>query len=173
MPHKYSEMEKAYRQKPEVKERARAAALRYYYKHGPQKSIEERRAYLKAYNQRAEVKKRQKALRQRPEARELYATRQRAYNRTPRGREISKAWNLKKLYGLSLEAFNALLASQGGACAVCGTTDWGPVGPVVDHNHEPDGKVRGILCAGCNLAIGHLRDSPGRARAIADYLEKK
>lgn len=51
---------------------------------------------------------------------------------------------------------------------------------VVDHDHKccPNGSfscgkcVRGLICAGCNVAIGLLGDSPERARAMIDYLNK-
>jgi hypothetical protein len=74
-------------------------------------------------------------------------------------------------YGLTLEAFDSMLAGQGGVCAACGSAEWGPGGPKVDHDHAT-GKVRGILCSGCNMAAGHAEDGPERLRALADYLEK-
>jgi Recombination endonuclease VII len=33
------------------------------------------------------------------------------------------------------------------------------------------GRVRGILCWNCNIAIGQLEDDSDRARAVAEYLD--
>ena len=51
---------------------------------------------------------------------------------------------------------------------------------VVDHNHACcpghvgcSKCVRGLLCRGCNSAIGFAKDDPIRLRALADYLEKE
>jgi len=86
-------------------------------------------------------------------------------------RTVFAAADRLRKYGLTATAFEDLLTSQGGVCAVCGTTDWGPRAPAVDHNHLT-GIVRGILCTNCNLAMGHLRDSQKIAQAMADYLKK-
>ena len=40
----------------------------------------------------------------------------------------------------------------------------------IDHRHK-DEKVRGVICANCNLAIGHLNESVDRALAVARYLD--
>jgi hypothetical protein len=42
----------------------------------------------------------------------------------------------------------------------------------VDHDHKT-GKVRGILCHKCNIALGLIGDDPARARALANYLERE
>ena len=74
-------------------------------------------------------------------------------------------------YGLTPEAFGSMMSGQGGVCTACGSDAWGPGGPQVDHDHAT-GKVRGILCFGCNTAAGLLRDSAERARALASYLRR-
>jgi hypothetical protein len=78
------------------------------------------------------------------------------------------------LYGLSRERFEALLAEQGGGCAICHTADWPGKDnrPHVDHDHAT-GNVRGILCGGCNNGLGNFADDPARLRAAADYLEAR
>lgn len=79
-----------------------------------------------------------------------------------------------KKYGITVEEFDALLASQGGGCAICGRTDSGDGDSrkmSVDHCHER-GVVRGILCAQCNRGIGALGDDPDRLLAAAEYLLK-
>jgi hypothetical protein len=73
------------------------------------------------------------------------------------------------VYGLTPEAFDELLAGQGGCCAICRTTEAGKKGWCVDHNHAT-GQVRGLLCASCNLAIGYMADDPARHEAAARYL---
>lgn len=61
-------------------------------------------------------------------------------------------------YGLSQKAYIRLLHSQGNACAVCAGelvlfALESAKSPVVDHCHKT-GKVRGILCHGCNVRVG-------------------
>lgn len=93
----------------------------------------------------------------------------RAYSATHR--EEARARKLMGKYKMTLEAFNELLAKQGGGCASCGSLDFNRAKPVVDHDHAT-GLVRGILCNDCNLAAGRLADDPVRARKLADYLER-
>ena len=84
-----------------------------------------------------------------------------------------KKCDLKRYYGLTIEEWEALFVAQGRACAVCKsvypgrkTGHWS-----TDHDHTT-GKVRGILCNGCNMALGQAKDDPQRLRALADYLER-
>ncbi len=81
--------------------------------------------------------------------------------------------NLKMLYGLSVEAFDALLASQGHRCGICreAVPSRGRCANAVDHDHTT-GAVRGILCMKCNAGLGQFRDSPAFLRAAADYLDR-
>lgn len=72
--------------------------------------------------------------------------------------------------GITKVAFDAMLAKQGGRCAVCRTDDPGAKGWACDHDHDT-GLVRGALCNSCNLGIGILKDDPARLRAAADYVE--
>lgn len=80
---------------------------------------------------------------------------------------------MKVQYGLTRETYEQLLDSQNGVCAICKTKEPRGNGPNfhVDHNHATD-KVRGLLCHGCNTALGGFKDSPGLLRAAAVYLER-
>ena len=78
---------------------------------------------------------------------------------------------LQRKYGLGVAEFDAILAAQDGRCAICGTDAPNGHGWQVDHDHE-SGAVRGILCFGCNVGIGHLHDDPALLRAAAAYLER-
>ena len=84
-------------------------------------------------------------------------------------------WQYKKLYDIaSLEERDAILASQGCACAICKVTGltWDRGFQKVwhtDHDHGKPGTHRGILCGRCNLALGELE--PYMDNVIA-YLAK-
>lgn len=79
--------------------------------------------------------------------------------------------NLLKRYGLTLEQFDAILTSQGNTCAICQSPDPRHVtGWRVDHNHTT-GKVRGILCNHCNVAIGQVGENADTLFKIAVYLK--
>ena len=76
---------------------------------------------------------------------------------------------IAKRYGLTVPAYEAILKSQSGRCAICRLVF--PRTPHVDHCHKSR-VVRGLLCFNCNRAIGHLQDSPRLARNAAEYLER-
>lgn len=76
-------------------------------------------------------------------------------------------------YGLTKADYDAILAAQGGCCAICKSTE--PGGKTkrrfcVDHDHETN-AVRGLLCIHCNAALGHLRDDADLCLAAGAYLE--
>lgn len=83
-------------------------------------------------------------------------------------------------FGLTREAFDAMLAAQGGGCAICGTTDPGSSHWHTDHDHaccprsdKTCGQcVRGLLCGACNYGIGYMRDDVARLHAAIEYLTR-
>lgn len=95
---------------------------------------------------------------------------------------VTRKSMLKGKYGLTIESYAALLAAQGGCCALCGADKEGRVGKDqkwsagnfnVDHCHE-DGRVRGLLCRTCNVALGayeRLLKKAGEAKLL-DYLTR-
>lgn len=59
------------------------------------------------------------------------------------------------------------------ACQACGSTD--RLHMDHDHSHCAHGCgecIRGILCMGCNIALGHLGDSPTRVALLGAYARK-
>lgn len=86
---------------------------------------------------------------------------------------------IESIYGITREEYEALLALQGGRCAICGRQPK-TKRLAVDHDHDT-GEVRGLLCTsdqfGCNLAIvGNLEQSPlgalKAAKNIVAYFEQ-
>jgi hypothetical protein len=90
-----------------------------------------------------------------------------------RGRETlerlygnSRHYHLKRRYGIGADDFDALVAEQGGVCAICGKE----APEHVDHSHD-SGDVRGILCFNCNGGLGQFKDSVDALVNAAAYLE--
>jgi hypothetical protein len=102
-----------------------------------------------------------------------YRKKRRIQNRQYRTPEQDRHRKLKMNYGITAREYDALLASQGGGCAICGR-DKNPgkfrQSLPVDHDHET-GKIRGILCIDCNRALGMFRDDPRLLRKAAKYVE--
>lgn len=78
---------------------------------------------------------------------------------------------LKKKYGITLEEYNDLLRQQNNLCAICSRKCSTGNKLAVDHCHNT-GKIRGLLCQGCNTSLGKMNDDPDLLRKAIDYLEK-
>jgi hypothetical protein len=86
---------------------------------------------------------------------------------------------LKRLYGITVEQYDELLAKQNGCCAVCGSgSSYSRNYKItkrakfsVDHCHAT-GKIRGLLCTRCNRAIGLIGDNIETALRMSEYLKK-
>ena len=98
--------------------------------------------------------------------------------RACRRREFAKNgshWRRHQKYGIDKPTYAKLLADQNNCCAICGKPEkyrgvkLTPL--VVDHNHET-GEIRGLLCRGCNVGLGHLKDSTTVLEAAIVYLRK-
>jgi hypothetical protein len=74
---------------------------------------------------------------------------------------------LKYLYNITIEDYDAMFAAQNGLCAICNEPPKGRRFSV-DHNHKT-GRVRGLLCNPCNIAVGHFEANPD---AILKYLQR-
>lgn len=93
--------------------------------------------------------------------------------RPKRSAEERRRMQLWRLYKILPEDYDRLFAEQSGRCAICGTDDPGSGRELmnVDHDHET-GEVRGLLCMGCNIAIGHMGDDIERLKSAIAYLER-
>lgn len=97
----------------------------------------------------------------------------RAANMTP---ELNRERQLKHRYGISVAEYNRLFEKQGGKCALCNNVNghmFHRTRLQVDHCHET-GRVRGLLCTGCNRGL-HILEDGGlkKIRKILKYLGVK
>ncbi len=90
---------------------------------------------------------------------------------------IRREKELQKNFGITSDQYLKMAAEQGDVCAICLTPETllgkgGEIRPLcVDHCHTT-GQVRGLLCANCNLALGHFKDQQERLRSAMEYLNK-
>jgi hypothetical protein len=106
----------------------------------------------------------------RPECRDCRRKSRKAYKARPGYLSYRTEDHWLRTYGLSSEQIAWLRAKQGNACPGCKEPLQPGRATHVDHCHAT-GRVRGLLCNGCNSALGSVRDDPKRLRALADYLE--
>jgi hypothetical protein len=88
-----------------------------------------------------------------------------------RKRRVSqqRADHLKRAFGLTVAAYEAILAAQGEACAICKRIQ-GTGSLHVDHDHAT-GEIRGLLCFRCNNALGLLGDDADVLQSAIEYLD--
>jgi len=128
-------------------------------------NIEDKRKYYREY-------RRKYRLRNSPQ--------ERAYQKKYRDNNKDKRKNvmLKIRFNLTLEEYQSILKSQGGVCKICQKPETAKKSNseearmlAVDHDHNT-GKVRGLLCARCNVQLGHYEKTKPRAEEFEKYLEE-
>ena len=73
--------------------------------------------------------------------------------------------------GIDPDRAQALVESHDGKCDICKTTDNRGKALAVDHCHAT-GRIRGIVCDNCNLALALLKDNPNIIQQAYEYLIK-
>lgn len=96
-------------------------------------------------------------------------------NRTAEERARENLAVRLSMYNLTADDILELLNAQDGRC-VCGAHLSVPT-LTIDHDHACCDRagscgncVRGVLCSGCNKALGLIQDDPNTALALAAYL---
>jgi len=83
---------------------------------------------------------------------------------------LSRDAYYKLKYGITVADYEAMLTKQNGCCCICGKDRASPSGRhkhfSVDHCHAT-GRVRGLLCTGCNAKLGWFEL---HTKAIEEYL---
>jgi len=79
---------------------------------------------------------------------------------------------IKYKYGITYKEFLTKIDEQGNTCILCGV-EFNPTerttAPCIDHDHTT-GKVRGILCHPCNVALGLIKENTRTLRKMIIYL---
>lgn len=94
------------------------------------------------------------------------------YNSKPEVAARQNANRLARATGVPRSVIEKLREDSLGFCAVCGVHESTTFRRhAVDHDHTTS-LPRGVLCYACNISLGHLKESPARIRALADYIER-
>jgi hypothetical protein len=76
----------------------------------------------------------------------------------------------EKISGLTETALTVRWLSQAKCCGIC-RKHIELATACLDHSHS-SGRMRGFLCAACNLLLGHCKDDVTILRRAIEYLEK-
>lgn len=84
---------------------------------------------------------------------------------------------VKHRYGISYEEYLKYVEADNTSCSICDkqlvlhSSDTQET-VCLDHCHAT-GKIRGVLCNRCNIAIGILGDNPEKFKRALTYLEER
>lgn len=123
-----------------------------------------------------------------PRAKVNYKNYQFKYSKSDNGRNADSKWkknnftkmrerSLKIKYNMTLDDYDKLFKNQNEVCDICKNPEgsFDRKGKLrllaVDHCHKT-GKVRGLLCFGCNASLGKFKDSTEILQNAIDYLKK-
>ena len=101
--------------------------------------------------------------------RERHLANLRARHARPEVKRHERDMHLRRSYGMTIEEYEEILASQGGVCAICEKPPRSDISLHVDHDHA-SGRRRGLLCFSCNNALGNSGEDVERLLAFVDYL---
>lgn len=83
-----------------------------------------------------------------------------------------KKSQIKRKYGLTWDMYQEWIKRQNNKCAIC-LRNFIQIKqtPHIDHDHKSK-KIRGLLCATCNSALGHLKDDIVLFERAIEYLKR-
>lgn len=93
-----------------------------------------------------------------------------------RNPEKSRMSSLLSKHKITENQYKKIIKDHNGKCAICKTdarikskTEGLKSALAIDHCHET-GKIRGLLCHGCNIALGAFKDSIKNLKEAIGYL---
>lgn len=139
--------------------------------------VEKHRAWMREYNRRraqdpevrAATERRRKKYRASAKGRETEAAYREKYERDP---EAARAHSFKRHHGVTREEADRMTEERNNRCDICGNEPSGKGHHPrlhVDHCHET-GRIRGMLCGNCNIAIGHMKEDVEHLKKAIEYL---
>jgi hypothetical protein len=159
-----------------------------YYRNNREREKARSRNWAKANPEKVAARNRRRYADPAARAKHLAGVKQWAIENPVRYAEIHRGVAFRhrlKKFGLTVEQYDAMLAAQGNCCAICRTDDPGikqgakrrlengwPIVWNIDHDHET-GEVRGLLCRGCNIALGAVRENATTLAAMIKYVNKR
>ena len=100
---------------------------------------------------------------------ERHRENQRRRRQRPEVKAREREGHLRRKFGITSETYDAMLAAQGGRCAICRRKPTAGISLHVDHEHRTK-RVRGLLCFKCNNALGDFKDDQMLLLNAVDYL---
>jgi hypothetical protein len=131
-------------------------------------------AYKDLENRRAAGRKASQRFRDIHGAESKKYQREWARNLSPEKKKLRAKKGNRRRYGLTIEKYDAKLASQNNLCALCHKPFNSKIErerPVLDHNHRTK-VLRDFIHSQCNIGIGNLLDDAAICRLAAEYLER-
>jgi hypothetical protein len=104
---------------------------------------------------------------------ELLSQKQKEYSCRESGKIVKResSWR-KNGINITYDKYLEISSLQNFQCAVCGVhQDNLEKSLCVDHDHN-NGKIRGLLCSNCNIAIGFLKEDENLLLSAISYLKK-
>lgn len=102
-----------------------------------------------------------------------HSERAKQWYKTPRGKRVWLNSYYRRHFGITIEEYERLLSEQNSRCGICETEKCATGKSfAVDHDHTT-GRVRGLLCKKCNLALGFLEDDTSRMQRAINYMRKR
>ena len=165
-------MEKTEEEKERLKKKKAESSKRYYEKNKDRLNNQSKIRYME---NKEEHKRKSKEYYEKNKDRVLGACREYSKDRRSDPRVLHKISESRVLreYGATLSFISDILDEQKGCCKVCGKSLVVPESKSnyhIDHCHTT-GKVRGLLCGNCNLALGLMYDNTLLLRSLLKYLE--
>lgn len=100
--------------------------------------------------------------------RDIQETRKKERISHARYKDRWQAKDRERRYGLDPNAWEAMMLSQQGTCAICKQSPKGLRSLCIDHCHKT-GRVRGLLCDRCNLFAGWIEKDPAYGIGLGVY----
>lgn len=108
-----------------------------------------------------------------PEKKAKIRFHQREYKNSIKGKLRGRDWAYKRKFGITLDQYNAMFQKQNGNCLICEVNQSILKYKLhIDHNHKTN-KVRGLLCAECNRALGLMKDDLNIIMRAFNYIKEK